>query len=91
MSDPADLRNRDWIELVKDTREAFGVSINEAHHLLLADPQIRRLVARRMNRDRECRKMAFASVRNHGEASPLERDGDRVVFRKTEYKVDVQK
>ena len=77
-----DFRNRDWIELVKATREKLGVSLEDAHDLILADEEIRRLVALRINRDPECRKMASQDIRYHGAASRFKRDGDRIKFRK---------
>jgi hypothetical protein len=45
-----ELQNRDFIRLVKRTREKFGVSISEAHDLIFADEEMRRLVAWRINR-----------------------------------------
>jgi hypothetical protein len=46
-----ELQNQDFIQLVKRTREKFGVSIDEAHDLILADQEMRRLVAWRVNHD----------------------------------------
>lgn len=76
-----EVRNRDWIELVKATREKFGVSIQGAHDLLLAEDEMRRLVSRRINRDPECRKMALQDIARHGEASRFMRTGDHIGFR----------
>jgi hypothetical protein len=76
-----DIRNRDWIELVKATREKFGVSIQGAHDLILADDEMRRLVWRRINQNAECRKMASYDIALHGKASRFVRDGDRIRFR----------
>ena len=41
----SDFDNRQWIQLVKRTRETFGVSLDDAHDPILADEQMRRLVA----------------------------------------------
>ncbi len=76
--------NREWIELVKATRQKFGVSIQDAHDLILADDEMRRLVALRVNRDPECRKMASQDLRSHGSASPFTKDGDRIRFRRSD-------
>ena len=43
-----DFGNSEWIQLVKRTREKFGVSLNKAHDLILADEEMRRLVAWRI-------------------------------------------
>lgn len=79
-----ELTNREWIELVKVTREKFGVSIQGAHDLILSDEEMRRLVALRINRDPECRKTAWKDIRAHGEASRFVRDGNRLRFRKAD-------
>ena len=76
-----DFRNRDWIELVKYTREKFHVSIEDAHDLILADEDIRRLVAARINRVPECRKLAARDIRRSGDASRFVKEGDRFRFR----------
>lgn len=76
------IRNRDWIELVKATRAKFGVSIEGAHDLILADDEVRRLVAIRINQDAECRKMALYDVRHNGSASRFLMEGDRIRFRR---------
>ena len=75
-------RNRDFIELVKQTREAFDVSIEEAHDLIFADEEMRRLVAWRVNHDPECRKEALRDLRRNGARSRFVRDGDRIRFRR---------
>jgi hypothetical protein len=77
-----DFRNSDFIQLVKRTREKFGVSIDEAHDLIFADEEVRRLVARRINSDPECRKLAYQEMRRLGEHSRFARDGDRISFRR---------
>jgi len=43
---------------MKRTREKFGVSIDEAHDMIFADEEMRRLVAWRINHNQECRKRA---------------------------------
>jgi hypothetical protein len=58
-----DFRNREFVELVKQTREKFGASIEEAHDLIFADDEVRRLVAIRINRESECQKQAIADLR----------------------------
>jgi hypothetical protein len=76
-----DFRNADFIQLVKRTREKFGVSIDEAHDLIFADEEVRRLVARRINHDPECRKLAHQDIRRNGAQSRFIRAGDRILFR----------
>jgi hypothetical protein len=76
-----DFENRDLTLLVKRTREKFGVSLDDAHDLIFADPEMRRLVAWRINHDAACRKQALWDVRHNGERSRFVRDGDRLRFR----------
>ena len=54
-----ELHNRDFILLVKRTRQKFDVSIDEAHDMIFADEAMRRLVIWRVNSDQECRKQAL--------------------------------
>ena len=75
-------RDDDWIVLVKATREKFGVSIQGAHDLIFADPEMRRLVARRINQNPQCHKMASKDIIHNGEASRFVREGDRIKFRR---------
>lgn len=77
-----EFQNRDFIQLVKRTREKFGVSIDEAHDMIFADEEMRRLVAWRINHDQECRKQALWDVRHKGSASRFIRDGNRISFRR---------
>jgi len=79
-----EFENRDFVLLVKRTREKFGVSIQGAHDLIFADEQMRRLVAWRINHDGECRKQAFWDIRHHGQESRFIRDGDCIRFRKSD-------
>ena len=76
-----DFQNRDFVQLVKRTREKFGVSLDEAHNLIFADEEMRRLVAWRINHDPECRKQALWDVRHKGKGSRFVHDGDRIRFR----------
>lgn len=76
-----EFENRDFTLLVKRTREKFGVDIERAHDLIFADPEMRRLVAWRINHDATCRKQALGDMRHHGERSRFVRDGDRLSFR----------
>jgi len=71
----------DWIQLVKRTRQKFGVSIEGAHDLILADDEMRRLVAWRINHNAQCRKEALRDMRTRGRRSRFVRDGDRIKFR----------
>ena len=79
-----EFQNRDFIQLVKRTREKFGVSIDEAHDMIFADEEMRRLVAWRINHDRECRKQALSDMRHNGDGSRFVRDGDRISFRRSD-------
>jgi hypothetical protein len=77
-------QNQDFIQLVKRTRQKFGVSIEEAHDMIFADEEMRRLVAWRVNHDRECRKEALWDLRHNGNRSRFIRDGDRISFRRSD-------
>jgi hypothetical protein len=76
----ADFDDRDWTQLVKRTREKFGVSLDEAHDLIFADEEMRSLVAWRINHDPQCRKQALAEMRNKGQRSRFVRDGAQIKF-----------
>ena len=80
--DRLELSNLDWIKLVKATREKFGVGIDEAHRLILEDSTMRRLIISRVNRDRECRKIAYAHIRQTGDLSLLVENDGRFRWRK---------
>ena len=73
--------NGDWIRLVKRTRERFGASIEGAHDLIFADEEMRRLVALRINRNPECRKMAWQDIRRNGPASRFTEVDGKIRFR----------
>jgi hypothetical protein len=77
-----DFRNSDFILLVKRTREKFGVSIEEAHDLIFADEDVRRLVSSRINRESECRNMAWQDIRRNGEGSRFCQEDNRIRFRR---------
>lgn len=77
-----EFRNQDFIELVKLTRAKFSVSIDEAHDLIFADEEMRRLVARRINHNQECRKQALYDIRHNRDQSRFVREGDRIRFRR---------
>ena len=79
-----EFQNRDFIQLVKRTREKFGVSLDEAHDLIFADVEMRRVVAWRINHDRECRKQALWDMRLKGKHSRFVRDGERISFRRSD-------
>lgn len=81
-----DFENSDFTLLVKRTREKFGVSIDGAHDLIFADPEMKRLVAWRINHDHECRKQALWDVRHKGEGSRFICDGDRIRFREPTFR-----
>ena len=75
------LENRDFIQLVKRTRERFGVGVEEAHDLIFADDEMRRLVAWRINHNPECRKQALWDIRHKGAQSRFIKENDRLRFR----------
>jgi hypothetical protein len=79
-----EFQNRDFVQLVKRTREKFGCSIDEAHDRIFADEEMRRLVAWRINHDQQCRKQALSNMRHEGERSRFIRDGDRIAFRRSD-------
>ncbi|PQM27035.1 hypothetical protein CVO77_18925 [Sphingopyxis lindanitolerans] len=75
------ISNSDFIQLVKRTREKFGVSIDEAHGLIFADEEMRRLVAWRINHDEACKRQAMWDLREKGDHSRFELVGGRIRFR----------
>ena len=79
-----EFQNRDFIQLVKRTRQKFGVSIDEAHDMIFADDEMRRLVDWRVNHDKECRKQALWDMRHKGKRSRFVQDGDRISFRRSD-------
>jgi hypothetical protein len=79
-----EFQNQEFVQLVKRTREKFGVSIEGAHDMIFADEEMRRLVAWRINHDRECRKEALWDLRHHGRQSRFIRDGERIRFRRSD-------
>ena len=79
-----DIRNRDWIELVKVTRLKFNVSIQSAHDLIFADAELRKLIAQRINRNAMCCKMAWQDIRRNGATSRFVKDGDLIRFRRSD-------
>lgn len=76
-----DFENRDFIQLVKRTREKFGIGLDAAHDMIFADEEMRRLVARRINHNAQCRKQALSNIRRKGESSRFVREGGRIRFR----------
>ena len=76
-----DIGNRDFVELVKWTREKFGVSIDGAHDLIFADEEMRRLVARLINHDPECRKQALWDMQEKGNRSRFIEVEGKIRFR----------
>ena len=77
----SDFDNRQWIQFVKRTRETFGVSLDDAHDPILADEQMRRLVAWRasiMIPNAANRRCGTSAIRA---GSRFVRDGDRIKFR----------
>jgi hypothetical protein len=76
-----ELQNSDFIQLVKRTRQKFGVGLDEAHDMIFADEEMRRLVAWRINHDPECRKQALWDVRHKGIRSRFVLEGDQIKFR----------
>ena len=79
-----EFENRDFIQLVKRTRDKFGALIDEAHDMIFADEEMRRLMAWRINHDQECRKQALWDMRNKDDESRFVRDGDRISLRRSD-------
>lgn len=76
------MEDRDlWISLIKALRVEHDAGILGAERIALADPAWRRWVERQINSDTKCRRMALSHVRYNGEASLIERDGDRLKVR----------
>ncbi len=53
----SEFSERDWVQLVKRTREKFGVTIGR-HDLIFADETMRRFVAHRVATNPRCRRLA---------------------------------
>lgn len=70
----------DWIELVKRTRQKFDVGLDEAYEIILADGEMRQILASRINHGR-CRTLALRDLREKGERSFFSREGNRIKFR----------
>ena len=81
-----DIRNSDWIGLVKATRERFGISIQEAHEMILADDKMCRLIAHRVDHNPVCRKMALQDLSRDRYTSCFVKDAERVRFRRPDAK-----
>jgi hypothetical protein len=52
--------------------------------VIFADEEVRRLVARRINDDPACRKLAYQDIRRNGAQSRFVRVGDRISFRRND-------
>jgi hypothetical protein len=85
-----DLRNQDFVALVKHMRERFDISIEEAHDRILADETLRRLIAMRINSDSECRRQALRDLRDHGDASRFVMTGGPLPF-DTGWRADIKR
>jgi hypothetical protein len=57
------------------------VSIEGAHDLIFADEEMRRLVARRVNHDVDCRQQALRDIRQKGDSSRFIEVGGKIRFR----------
>ena len=79
-----EFQNRDFVQLVKRTREKFGVSIDEAHDMIFAHEEMRRLGAWRINHDSGCQKQALWDMRHKSGHSRFVRDGERIGFRRSD-------
>ncbi|GAA0863053.1 hypothetical protein GCM10009115_12190 [Sphingopyxis soli] len=73
--------NSEFVALVKRTRATFGVGIDEAHALVFADAEMRRLIAWRINHDPECRRQALHDLKRKGERSFFVEIDGRLRFR----------
>ncbi|WP_144096044.1 hypothetical protein [Croceicoccus sediminis] len=62
----------------------FDVSIQGAHDLIFADAEVRKLIAQRINRNAECRKLAWQDIRSNGATSRFVKDGDLIRFRRSD-------
>lgn len=68
----------DWNRHIKQVRLEHDVALFEAERMVLADPRWRRWVERRINTDRQCRRMALAHIRVRGEDALITLEGDRL-------------
>jgi hypothetical protein len=76
------MEDRDrWISLIKDLRVEHDASTVDAERIALANLAWRRWVERQINSDTKCRRMALSHIRYNGEASLIERDGDKLKVR----------
>jgi predicted nuclease of restriction endonuclease-like RecB superfamily len=81
-----DIRNRDWLELVKATSERFGISLQEVHEMILADDEMLRLIAHRINHNPECRNMALQDIARNRDESRFVKDAELIRFRRLDAK-----
>lgn len=75
-----------WVRLIKELRARHDVDIFGAERIALSDPHWRRWVARQINTDAGCRKMALYHIKIHGEVGLIYKDGDDLKIRQMECK-----
>lgn len=73
------MKDRDpWTRHIKHVRLEHDVALFDAERIVLADPRWRRWVERRINTDPQCRRMALAHIRVHGDDALITMVGDRL-------------
>lgn len=76
-------RPNSWPELVKTIRQVFGVSIDDAHHLILSHAGFRRLAQKAIDTDASCADYVRRGIRRGSMGNVAELKGDRPVIRLT--------
>ncbi|ALH82796.1 hypothetical protein [Sphingopyxis macrogoltabida] len=76
-------RPASWFELVKIVRSVFGVSIDEAHRLILAHAGFRRLTQAAIDTDPGCARYVRRGIVRGRMAEIAELQGERPVIRLT--------
>lgn len=72
-----------WPELVKTVRAVFGISIGDAHRLILSHAGFRRLVQKTIDANPDCANYVRAGIRRGTMGDVAELEGDRPVIRLT--------
>ncbi|MEO4042547.1 hypothetical protein AAFN47_13170 [Hoeflea sp. CAU 1731] len=71
-----------WIIQIKQLREEHGFSIYEAERMAFGSEEWWRWTERRINSDKQCRKMALFHIKHHGEKSLIVEEAGRLKVKK---------
>ncbi|MCW2390169.1 hypothetical protein M2333_003215 [Sphingobium sp. B11D3B] len=70
-----------WLLLIKEMRAAHSCGIYEAECRALQQPAWKRWVARQINHDAECAKMARSHIRYNGDKALIAEDNGKLIVR----------